>query len=481
MADDIRIGQYYAQQAYHQQAQDFYNALARGALTRRYGPEYNNPEMALQAAQANEISQMTPLHVSGERRRLNYLAQSYPLQLIQQQNQNALGQEQVTQAQQTTQQNQGVINRQPIYGMVEQLYNDVNSGKDPGQAFDERAAQVAPMLGTTPYKLAAQYRGDFVRNPHETISMWMRSLQGIEYGIMPATQRVQGQVAMAKLAGDLQKLETEKQQTASAYYKAQGVTDPRDALSKAAAFAGYRDRMGVEADPAKGTPATGTFQRIDRVVSALQNPNLKGVAWRTAMQYLPAQEAKTLQADIESVMDDAKVFDIQNMAATGFKGLPRSTAAMEASGKALLNININMKTDDIVARINSFREALRPVSQQIGEHADRAREVYDRVKAYEDKSVTPPSTITLPQNPSLQSPFARIQQSAAPQQIPTPATNTAAPAMPATNPAATQTPTYTPQQIQSLAAEAIRRGAPRDKVLQRVQELLRQQGITNGQ
>lgn len=494
MADDISTGQYYTAKALDAAAQRFRDNVSSNALVNQYGPAYANPQMAAQAATANETTLLTPLKVSGETQRQNFLAQDQPLSVEAKQHANVLSGQRIAAGTAEAEQTAGAQNRQAIYGVFSGLEQDIANGRDPGESFDSHASTAAQATGQ-PIERINQLRGQFVNDPQGTLSGWKSSVPAAEYGTMNPTQRIAAQTAnRAMVKGDLDAASA-RSEAVTKWLANKGVKSQEEAREKVGAWRGYEGRVGKPATTDdKGrtaAPSTGMIGDIDEALGILNKVPSSGWA-RSVSSYYPESKAGELNALLEKIGAGAGLQDLVNIKQAGGPGL-RAVAEMEAAHKALINIKPGSRIGFIRDELNRIKTMMTPVSQSISERLVAAERTSTEIDTFFERNVRPPNiNQQAPVNPSLQSPFVRQQQTQQIQQPATPPgtpTGTGTVTMPTPAPVQQYTPLPEGQRVPvapvtdnsaqgARDAAAARLRAPHIRVL-RADELRRKYGVND--
>lgn len=418
MADDISVGQYYQSKALQEDAQRWRDSMSSNALVRQYGPSYANPQMAQQAASAQQTGVLT----QGEQQRQNFLAESHPIAIEHAKQQNVLGGQAIAQGELAGEQNKGAAQRQAVYAMHDGLTEALDKGVDPEKAFDAMAEAAAPALGTTKEKLSASYREQFVKDPRGTLAKLKAVIPAAEYGTMNPTQRIAAQAASR--AGDKTSIEMEKakQDMHQEFFKTLGVKSVDDAEQRVASLQAYQSRLGTPANVKTGAPATGIISDIDKALAQIDKLPKSALA-RTASSYFSGTAAKDFEQMIKQISDNSGLMDAAIQKGQGVN-LPRSTAAMESAAHAFINVTPGSSLGRLKEQLEKIKSATTVIAQDVAKEGENAQVTYAKAKQYSDTKITPPNPATVTPNPSLQSPFARPGQvppaQAAPAQSPPP-------------------------------------------------------------
>lgn len=404
MAENVGAVQYAVEQALNAANENWFNTRSRLALMNQYGPAYANPQYALQTQQAEHQRQMTPLQVSGEQQRQNFLAQYYPLQIQAQQTQNVLAGEQAAQAGMTTEQMRGAQQRQQLISLIANVEEAVNQGHDPAQVFDSAVQSASQLTGVPPEKFA-QYREQFIRDPKGTIAGWRRSIPATEMGILTPTQRVQlGQQALGtqKLQGEISAQEQAKHQKFLEMY---GLKSPQEAHQRVVGETTVQQRVGA---------------LTDDVEKALQQAKaLRGNAViRSAAAHVPGTPEYEFAQTIERIKSNTGLQDLMGMKASGFSFGRVAVAEMQAAADAFTNIKPGMKLSEIRNQLERMKDMFKPIKSGIDESVERARSTAKVVDDY-FKKVQPPAAAQPVNVQEMASPF-RFNPPAAQQQTQVP-------------------------------------------------------------
>lgn len=377
MAENVGAVQYAVQQSLNAANENWFNTRSRLALMQEYGPMYANPQFALQAQQAEHQRQMTPLQVSGERQRQNFLEQYYPLQVESQRLQNVVTGEQGQQQRVATETLRGQQQRQGLTALINEMERALDAGHPPDKVFDAALPTASRLSGVAPEQFEP-YREHFNVNPREALAGMKRSLTAIEWGFTAPKERAA--IAKEALAAQKTQAETINEQ----------LKQPKNVLEMFGAKSPQELTAQLGAKKALFEQISAARLAIDEARDLLKKVPA-GTVYRFGAQYAPGSPTAELSQKLEQIINATGLTALQKLRMSGLTLGQITEKEHERTAHSVINIKTTNRLGFIEKELDRLAKTYDMIVADAQKDIQRTEQAAALVGRYYDtRTLIPP-------------------------------------------------------------------------------------------